>query len=116
MDTGPTGLEKGFEVAGGKDTFELSWKIARPNAIIILVALYPDAQMLPLHLMYGKNLTFKTGGVDTSSCEEIMKLVAAGKINTSCLVTHRSSLEDVLEGYRVFENKEDGCMKWVVKP
>lgn len=66
--------------------------------------------------MYGKNLTFKIGGVDASSCEEIMKLVASGKIDTSCLITHRSSLEDILEGYRVFENKEEGCMKWVVKP
>lgn len=115
-ETDGRGVDRVFEVAGGEDTFELSWKIARPNAIVVLVALYPDAQMLPLHLMYGKNLTFKTGGVDASSCEEIMKLVASGKIDTSCLITHRSSLEDILEGYRVFENKEDGCMKWVVKP
>ncbi len=115
-ETDGRGVDRVFEVAGGKATFELSWKIARPNAIVVLVALYPDAQMLPLHLMYGKNLTFKTGGVDASSCEEIMKLVASGKIDTSCLITHRSSLEDILEGYRVFENKEDGCMKWVVKP
>lgn len=115
-ETEGRGADRVFEVAGGKDTFELSWKIARPNAIVVLVALYPEAQMLPLHLMYGKNLTFKTGGVDASSCEEIMKLVASGKIDTSCLVTHRSSLEAILEGYRVFENKEDGCIKWVVKP
>lgn len=115
-ETEGRGADRVFEVAGGKDTFELSWKIARPNAIVVLVALYPEAQMLPLHLMYGKNLTFKTGGVDASSCEEIMKLVASGKIDTSCLVTHRSSLEAILEGYRVFENKEDGCIKWVVRP
>lgn len=115
-ETEGRGADRVFEVAGGKDTFELSWKIARPNAIVVLVALYPEAQMLPLHLMYGKNLTFKTGGVDAASCEEIMKLVASGKIDTSCLVTHRSFLEAILEGYRVFENKEDGCIKWVVRP
>lgn len=115
-ETEGRGADRVFEVAGGKDTFELSWKIARPNAIVVLVALYPEAQMLPLHLMYGKNLTFKTGGVDAASCEEIMKLVASGKIDTSCLVTHCSSLEAILEGYRVFENKEDGCIKWVVRP
>lgn len=115
-ETEGRGADRVFEVAGGKDTFDLAWKIARPNANVILVALYPEAQELPLHLMYGKNLTFKTGGVDASCCEDIMKLVAAGKIDTSCLITHRSSLEDILEGYRVFENKEDGCIKWIVTP
>ena len=108
------GADRVFEVAGGKNTFELAWKVARPNAIVVLVALYPEAQTLPLHLMYGKNLTFKTGGVDANCCEDIMKLVAAGKLDTGCLITHRSSLDHVMEGYRVFENKLDGCIKWVL--
>ena len=115
-ETEGRGADRVFEVAGGKDTFELSWKVARPNAIVVLVALYPEAQNLPLHLMYGKNLTFKTGGVDASSCDDIMKLVSSGKINTGCLITHRSSLNDIMEGYRIFENKEDGVIKWVVTP
>ncbi len=110
------GADRVFEVAGGKDTFELAWKVARPNANVILVALYPEAQELPLHLMYGKNLTFKTGGVDANSCEDIMKLVASGKLDTSCLITHRKPLNDIVEGYKVFENKEDGCIKWVITP
>ena len=110
------GADRVFEVAGAKNTFEMAWKVARPNANVILVALYPEAQSLPLHLMYGKNLTFKTGGVDASCCEEIMKLVANGKIDTGCLITHRAPLNRVMEGYRIFENKEDGCIKWVITP
>ena len=105
-----------FEVAGGKNTFEMAWKVARPNANVILVALYPEAQSLPLHLMYGKNLTFKTGGVDASACEDIMKLVACGKLDTSCLITHRAPLNDVMKGYETFENMADGCIKWVITP
>lgn len=112
-ETEGRGADRVFEVAGGKDTFEMSWKIARPNANVILVALYPEEQVLPLNLMYGKNLTFKTGGVDASACDDIMKLVASGKIDTGCLITHRSSLDDIMTGYRIFENKEDGCIKWV---
>ena len=115
-ETEGRGADRVFEVAGGKDTFDLSWKIARPNGIVVLVALYPEAQTLPLHLMYGKNLTFKTGGVDASACDDIMKLVASGKLDTSCLITHRSSLDDIMDGYRIFENKEDGVIKWVVTP
>ena len=110
------GADRVFEVAGAENTFEMAWKVARPNANVILVALYPKAQSLPLHLMYGKNLTFKTGGVDASCCEEIMKLVAKGKIDTGCLITHKAPLNQVMEGYRVFENQEDGCIKWVITP
>ena len=56
------GADVVLEVAGAEDTFELAWKCARPNAIVTVVALYDKAQTLPLPDMYGKNLTFKTGG------------------------------------------------------
>ena len=110
------GADRVFEVAGTNDTFQLAWKAARPNAIVVVVALYPEAQTIPLHLMYGKNLTFKTGGVDANACEDIMKMVQAGKIDTSCLITHKRPLNDVMEGYRIFENKLDGVIKWVITP
>ena len=55
-------------VLKGKDTFRLAWRCARPNAIVTVVALYDEAQSLPLPEMYGKNLTFKTGGVDGCDC------------------------------------------------
>ena len=58
------GADRVIEVAGGEDTFELAWRCARPNAILAIVALYEKEQILPLPWMYGKNLTFKTGGVD----------------------------------------------------
>ena len=60
-----------------RDTFEMAWKIARPNAVVALVAMY-EAQTLPLPNMYGKNLTFKTGGVDAVHCARLMKLIEAG--------------------------------------
>lgn len=110
------GADRVFEVAGTKDTFQTAWKVARPNAIVVVVALYPEGQEIPLHLMYGKNLTFKTGGVDANACEDIMKMVRCGKIDTSCLITHKKPLNDVMEGYRIFENKLDGIIKWVITP
>lgn len=114
--TNGRGADRVFEVAGGENTFQLAWRVARPNAVVVLVALYEKAQTLPLHEMYGKNLTFKTGGVDANSCEDIMKMVQCKKLDTDCLITHRAPLNAVLEGYRIFENKLDGCMKWVITP
>ena len=56
------GADVVLEVAGSEDTFRLAWDCARPNAIVTIVALYDKPQLLPLPDMYGKNLTFKTGG------------------------------------------------------
>ena len=108
------GADRVLEVAGAKDTFQLAWQCARPNAIVTIVALYDEAQTLPLPHMYGKNLTFKTGGVDGCDCAEILKLIEQGKIDTTPLITHRFPLSQIEEAYRIFENKADGVIKVAV--
>lgn len=105
------GADRVLEVAGGKDTFQLAWRTARPNAIVTVVALYNEAQTLPLPDMYGKNLTFKTGGVDGCDCDEVLQLIEEGKIDTTPLITHRFPLSRIAEAYSLFENKEDGVIK-----
>ena len=105
------GADVVLEVAGARDTFELAWRCARPNAIVTVVALYDEAQTLPLPDMYGKNLIFKTGGVDGCDCAEILRLIAQGKIDTTPLITHRFPLSEIEEAYRIFENRLDGVIK-----
>ena len=105
------GVDRVIEVAGAEDTFRLAWECARANAIVTVVALYDRPQMLPLPEMYGKNLTFKTGGVDGCDCEEILGLIEQGKIDTTPLITHSFPLRDIEEAYRIFENKLQGVIK-----
>ena len=109
------GADVVIEAAGGKNTFQLAWETARPNGTVCLVAMYEEDQMLPLPQMYGKNLTFKTGGVDACDCPEIMRLIEKGKLDATCLITHRTSFENIMEAYRIFEGKEDGVIKWAIK-
>ena len=88
---------------------------ARPNAIVTVVALYDKAQKLPLPEMYGKNLIFKTGGVDGCDCEETLRLISEGKINTEPLRTHTYPLSRIDEAYEVFENRLDGVIKIAIE-
>ena len=103
-----------MEAAGGERTFEMAWQIARPNAVVCVIAMYEEDQSLPLPQMYGKNLVFKTGGVDGCRCGEIMELIAEGRLDTGCLITHRTDLDHILEAYRVFEEKRDNVVKYAV--
>ena len=61
--------------------------------------------------MYGKNLTFKTGGVDGCDSKEILQLIKDGKIDTTPLITHRFPLAKIAEAYKLFEQKRDGVIK-----
>ena len=81
-----------------------------------VVALYDGPQTLPLPEMYGKNLTFKTGGVDGCNCAETLELIAAGKIDTTPLITHTYALKDIEAAYDLFENRRDGVIKVAIKP
>ena len=111
QNSGHGGADRVIEVAGAEDTFRLAWECARANAIVTVVALYDRPQVLPLPEMYGKNLTFKTGGVDGCDCEEILGLIEQGKIDTTPLITHSFPLRDIEEAYRIFENKLQGVIK-----
>lgn len=109
------GADRVLEVAGSKETFRMAWECARPNAIVTVVALYDGPQTLPLPDMYGKNLTFKTGGVDGCKCGEILKLIAEGKLDTTPLITHTYNIKNIAEGYDLFEYRRDGVIKVAVK-
>lgn len=109
------GADVVLEVAGAESTFRLAWECARPNAIVTVVALYDKAQILPLPDMYGKNLTFKTGGVDGCNCEETLRLIAEGKLDTEPLITHTYPLSRIEEAYELFENRRDNVIKVAVE-
>ena len=114
--TGGRGADKVIEAGGTKTTFEMSYKIARANAIVGVVALYEEDIILPLPKMYGKNLTFKTGGIDAIHSKELIEWIAEGKINTDFLVTHTFKLENIIEAYNIFQTKKDDCIKIAIEP
>ena len=109
------GADVVLEAAGAEETFRLAWKCARPNAVVTIVALYNGSQILPLPEMYGKNLTFKTGGVDGCDCGEILELVSQGKLDTEPLITHTYPLKEIAAAYDLFENRRDGVMKVAIE-
>lgn len=109
------GADVVLEVAGGQDTFRMAWQLARPNAVVTVVALYDQAQILPLPDMYGKNLTFKTGGVDGCHCKEILDLIAQGKLDTTPLITHTYPLSNIAAAYDLFAGHRDGVIKIAIE-
>ena len=108
------GADGVLEVAGSGESFRMAWDCARPNAIVTVVALYDGPQVLPLPDMYGKNLIFKTGGVDGCHCKQTLQLIAEGKLDTVPLITHTYSLGEIDKAYDLFEHRRDGVIKTAI--
>lgn len=110
------GADRVIEVAGSSDTFKMAYECARANAIVTVVALYDTPQLLPLPDMYGKNLTFKTGGVDGCDCDEILGLISTGRIDTVPLITHTLPFSQIEAAYDLFEHHRDNVIKVAIYP
>ena len=46
----------------------------------------------------------------------LLERIQKGEIDPSFVITHRMSLDEAPEGYDMFVNKEDDCLKVVLKP
>lgn len=105
------GADAVIEAAGGAQSFEMAYTAARPNAVVVIAAMYESGMTLPLPDMYGKNLVFKTGGVDGHYCKEELSLIAEGKLDVSPLITHVFGFKDLEAAYELFSERRDGVMK-----
>ena len=112
--TSMRGADGVIEAAGSRGSFQTAWKIARANSIVAVVAMYEENQILPLPEMYGKNLIFKTGGVDAIHCKKLLDFISKGRLNTDFLISAEYSLDNIIEAYRDFELKKDNCLKYSI--
>ena len=94
--------------------------LARRGGTVSLSGVYAgDADILPMKTMFDKQLTLRMGQCNVKRwVDTLIPLVEdpADPLGTSDLVTHTVRLEDAPHMYEVFQKKEDGCIKVVVKP
>jgi threonine dehydrogenase-like Zn-dependent dehydrogenase len=72
---------------------------------------------IPFGALMNKALTVRTGQTHTHRyLEPLLKKIESGEIDPAFVITHRASLEEGPELYKKFRDKEDGCIKVVMKP
>ena len=48
-------------------------------------------------------------------CEKLVKMIEEKKISTDFLITHKFKLSNIIEAYRIFEEKPQGCLKIAIE-
>jgi threonine dehydrogenase-like Zn-dependent dehydrogenase len=72
---------------------------------------------IPFGAAFNKGLTFKMGQTHVHRyLQPLLDRIMAGDIDPSFVITHRLSLDEAPHGYKIFKEKEDNCIKVVLKP
>ena len=100
--TGGLGVDVAVEAVGVPGTFELCTDIVRPGGRVANVGVHGHPATLHLETLWIKDVTIKTGLVDTNTTPRLLELIAAGRLDPTPFATHRFELADTMEAYDVF--------------
>jgi threonine dehydrogenase-like Zn-dependent dehydrogenase len=92
--------------------------VCRPAGIISVAGVYGGlADKIPFGAFMNKGLTMRSGQTHVKRwTDDLMRRVAEGQIDPSFVITHTVGLEEGPAMYKTFRDKEDGCIKVVMKP
>ncbi|MDB5317020.1 MAG: fdh2 [Rhodospirillales bacterium] len=92
--------------------------VCRPAGVISVPGVYGGLiDKFPMGLAMNKGLTFRMGQTHVNRwTDDLLRRIEEGQIDPSFVITHTARLEDGPEMYKVFRDKQDSCVKVVLKP
>jgi len=114
------GVDVAIEALGEQTTFEMALRVLRPGGTLSSLGVYSGKLQIPYEAFaagIGDHRIVTTlcpGGKERM--RRLMELVKHGRLDLTPLLTHHVSLEDIVEGYRIFGEQRDGVLKVAVKP
>jgi threonine dehydrogenase-like Zn-dependent dehydrogenase len=92
--------------------------VCRPGGVISIPGVYSGlADKIPLGQLMNKGLTIRTGQTHVNRwTDDLLRRIEEGQIDPSFVITHTVALDQGPEMYKVFRDKQDSCIKVVLKP
>jgi threonine dehydrogenase-like Zn-dependent dehydrogenase len=90
----------------------------RPAGLLSIPGVYLGFDdKIPLGMLMNKGLTVRTGQTHVNRwSDDLLRRIEEGQIDPSFVITHEVPLAEGPEMYRVFRDKQDGCVKVVLRP
>jgi alcohol dehydrogenase len=102
--TAGLGVDTAIEAVGVPATFELCQKIVAPGGVIANIGVHGVKVDLHLEKLWDRNISITTRLVDTVSTPMLLKTLCAHTLDPTPLITHRFTLERILDAYDAFAN------------
>jgi threonine dehydrogenase-like Zn-dependent dehydrogenase len=92
--------------------------VCRPAGVISIPGVYGGlVDKIPMGQLMNKGLTIRTGQTHVNRwTDDLLRRIEEGQIDPSFVITHTVGLDDGPEMYKVFRDKQDSCIKVVLKP
>jgi threonine dehydrogenase-like Zn-dependent dehydrogenase len=114
------GADVSIEALGTQETFEAALRCLRPGGTLSSLGVYSGKLQIP-------NEAFAAGIGDhhivTTLCpggkermRRLMEVVRRGRVDFTPLLTHRFSLDEIAQAYRLFGERLDGVIKVAIQP
>jgi threonine dehydrogenase-like Zn-dependent dehydrogenase len=118
--TGGHGVDVAIEALGIQETFENCIRSVRPGGVVSSLGVYEANVTIPLDA-FGAGIadidivtTLCPGGHER--LRRLINVIQSGRADLTPLITHTFSLDDILEGYRIFGGKLDKVLKVAIRP
>jgi alcohol dehydrogenase len=113
--TGGQGVDTAIEAVGIPATFLLCQQIIAPGGIIANIGVHGSKVDLHLERLWSHNIAITTRLVDTVTTPMLLKTVQSRKIDPTRLITHRFTLDKILDAYDTFNRAADtGALKVII--
>ncbi|MBD8024266.1 zinc-dependent alcohol dehydrogenase family protein [Microbacterium gallinarum] len=96
------GVDVAIEAVGLPSTWDMSLAIVRPGGHVANVGVHGKPVAFPLESAWIQNLTITTGLVNTDTSRMLIKLLAQGRLDVGGFISHRFSLDDIMDAYDTF--------------
>jgi threonine dehydrogenase-like Zn-dependent dehydrogenase len=114
------GADVAIEALGTQETFESALRSLRPGGTLSSLGVYSGKLQIPYDAFaagIGDHRIITTlcpGGKERM--RRLMETVKSGRVDLTPLLTHRFSLDDIVEAYKLFGSRGDGVLKVAIKP
>jgi len=114
------GADVAIEALGTQQTFENALRCLRPGGTLSSLGVYSGKLQMPYDAFaagLGDHRIVTTlcpGGKERM--RRLLSLVQSGRFDPTPLITHRFSLDEILQGYQLFGERSDGVLKVAIKP
>jgi len=91
---------------------------AKPGGTVSMPGVYAGfVDKFPIGMAFGKGLTFRMGQTHVHNyVKKLFEVIQSGKIDPTFLITHRLTLDEAPEAYKMFRDRTNHCIKVVFNP
>jgi alcohol dehydrogenase len=114
------GADVAIEALGIQETFENALRCLRPGGTLSSLGVYSGKLQVPYDAFaagigdYKIVTTLCPGGKERM--RRLMNLVQSGRFDPTPLITHRFSLDNIVQAYAMFAERRDGVLKIAIRP